>query len=71
MSKRYPFAYMAFSHGPSNCLRIRFALISIKIMLAKLLRKYRFKTNLKYNDMKMRLEVTSKLIPGANVSVEG
>lgn len=70
MSKRNPFAYMAFSQGPRNCLGVRFAYISLKIMLAKLLRKYRFKTNIKFDDIKMRLEVTCKLIPGAIVSVE-
>lgn len=70
MSKRNPCSYMAFSQGPRNCIGVRFAYISLKIMLAKLLRKYRFKTKIRFNDLRMRLEVTSKLIPGAIVSVE-
>lgn len=70
MSTRNPFSYMAFSQGPRNCIGVRFAYISLKIMLAKMLRKYQFSTNLRMDDLKMRLEVTSKLIPGAYVTVE-
>lgn len=69
-SKRSPFAFMGFSNGPRNCLGIRFAFISIKTILAKLLRKYRFATNLKMADIKFRMEVTNKPINGIVVKVE-
>lgn len=69
-SKRNPFAFMAFSNGPRNCLGRRFAFISIKTILAKLLRKYRFTTHLDMEDMKFRLEVTAKPVNGVKIEIE-
>lgn len=69
-SKRNSFAFMAFSNGPRNCLGRRFAFISIKTILAKLLRTYRFSTHLKKDDLKFQLEVTNKPINGIALNVE-
>ncbi|XP_031620385.1 cytochrome P450 4c3-like [Contarinia nasturtii] len=69
-SKRNPFAFMAFSNGPRDCLGRRFAFISIKTILAKLLRKYRFSTHLGKEDLKFQLEVTNKPINGIVLEAE-
>lgn len=69
-SKRNPFAFMAFSNGPRNCLGRRFAFISIKTILAKLLRKYRFSTHLKMDELKFQMEITSKPIGGVSLEIE-
>lgn len=69
-AKRNPFAFMAFSNGPRNCLGRRFATISIKVILSKVLRKYHFSTHLGMEDMKFRLEVTAKPVNGVHVEVE-
>lgn len=61
---RNQYAFMAFSNGTRNCLGQRFAFISIKIVLAKLFRKYRFFTDWTMEDIKFRLEVTCKPVNG-------
>lgn len=69
-TKRNPFAFMAFANGPRNCIGRRFAIMSMKIILAKLLRKYRFSTNLHMEDLKFRMEITVKVVNGIHVGVE-
>lgn len=69
-SKRSPYAFMAFSNGSRNCLGQRFAYISIKIILAKLFRKYQFSTHLRMDDIKFRMEVTLKPTKGVPVEVK-
>ncbi|XP_031638168.1 cytochrome P450 4c21-like [Contarinia nasturtii] len=70
MAKRSPYAFMAFSNGTRYCLGQRFAFISIKVVLAKLIRKYRITTHLGMDDIKFRFEVTCKPINGIMVEVE-
>ncbi len=43
--------YLPFGNGPRNCVGIRFALIEIKLLLARLVIKYKF---LKSNDTQVK-----------------
>lgn len=49
---------------------MRYAYIAMKIILANLLRHYRFKTDLKMSDIRMRYEITLKNVRGNMVRVE-
>lgn len=69
-AKRNPFSFMSFSNGPRNCIGRRFSFIIMKTMLAKLLRRYRFSTDLGIDDVKFRLEVTAKPVGGVVLQVE-
>lgn len=53
--------YIPFSSGKRNCIGYRYVIASFKIMLIKLLKNYKFTTNLKYDEIKFDRQIALKL----------
>ncbi|XP_070495289.1 probable cytochrome P450 4ac2 [Chironomus tepperi] len=55
--KRHNFAYLAFSAGMRNCIGQRFAMLELKIMLAKVIRNFKILPITKVEDLVFKADI--------------
>ncbi|XP_055325509.1 uncharacterized protein LOC129579448 [Sitodiplosis mosellana] len=70
VQSHHPFAFLPFGGGSRNCIGNHYAMLSMKVMLAALLRNYKFSTHLKWSELEYKFDITLKLVNEYLVKVE-
>ncbi|CAL1678466.1 unnamed protein product [Lasius platythorax] len=67
--KRY---YMPFSMGPRNCIGMKYAMISMKVMLATVIRTFMFKVDksIEIDKIKLNMDITLSTVEPIKVKIE-
>lgn len=61
-AERHPWAFLPFSGGARNCIGIRHASVSVRLMISQLLHRFRFSSRLRLGDVRVKMDITTKIV---------
>ena len=60
-AQRHSHSFLPFSKGARNCIGENYAMLAIRIILIKFLRHYKITTDLKYEELNFKADITLKI----------
>lgn len=67
---RPAYSYLPFCGGARNCIGMKFAYVTAKIVVARLLRQYKFTSDLKMEDIRTKLHIVLEISNENPVNIE-
>jgi len=68
--RRYAYSYTPFSAGSRNCIGQKFAIMEEKVIVSKMLRSFKWKSQLDTNDIPVLAEIITRPSGGCYIDVE-
>nr|QTC11262.1 cytochrome P450 380C41 [Phenacoccus solenopsis] len=68
-NKRHKYTFMAFSGGPRGCIGSKYAMLSMKVTLSMILLNYRLSTDMKLQDIKLKIDLLMRSVGGYKIKL--
>lgn len=69
-AERPAYSYVPFAAGPRNCMCTRYAMTSMKITLAHLLRRYKFTSSLRMDEIRFKMSLAMDIVNENPLTIE-
>ncbi|XP_059223777.1 probable cytochrome P450 313a4 [Stomoxys calcitrans] len=70
VENRHPFAFIPFAKGIRNCIGMRYAEMTVKVSLTKCLKRYKFSSNARMEDLVCENHVVLQMVKFPHMTIE-